>query len=270
MINSTKLFDRVVLSCDTSHFQDFIPLVTMAWKKLFNVPVTVIVVDKNIAFKSLLKNAPKIITKEDETFYIKPEPDVPIANQAKLARHWMAGCYPRQKILINDVDFCPLSPWYWNERIPLDLEDKINIITSDGHYTEPGEVGKFPIGDLCAKSDTFLEIVNPHQFAYEGWIEELLEAELEGKEDIMNENFSDESLWRWLLQQWGHPEREIRIPGLLFPFSPWIIDRAWWPDHGPFSIIDLQKGNYYGMHMPRPYKNYQIHINIVAKIAGVL
>src|SRR5512138_3570829 len=157
-----KQFDRVIISCDNSYYKDFLPLVVTAWKLLWGVPVTVI-----------------MVTSENELYVdghsitVTALDYIPIANQAKLARHFFASMYPKEWVLISDADLLPLTRWYLMERLPLERhEDCLYAITSDGHY--PGdEAGKFPVSDLSALGSTFGKAVNPMGYSYYDWLNSL-------------------------------------------------------------------------------------------------
>ena len=100
------------------------------------------------------------------------------------------------------------------------------------------------------------------------WVRNLAKIISDGpKANIMNSNFSDESLWRYWLR--GYPTSLIKkTPGLLYPFSDRIIDRAWWPKV-PVSKNIVQSGYYYGAHLPRPYTAYKYEIDQLVSWANL-
>src|ERR1035437_9033028 len=100
------MFDRIIISTDDSHFKQYWPIVSTAWKKFFP--------DKKIslAFVTNRNENDPIDDKMREYGEIAVSPVIngtPAANQAKRARHILAGNYGDEICMIEDSDTVPLQ-----------------------------------------------------------------------------------------------------------------------------------------------------------------
>ncbi len=240
-----NLFDTVVLSGDTvSGFLEFFPMVKEAWETIWGVDVVLGIVSPVLNF-SLLGTSSKVVM-------VQAVKDVPLKNQAKLLRFWLAASLKGKVCLIHDLDFLPLDKWYLEERLSKRQPGHLHVAESPRHYTGLEEQGKFPIGDMVAESETFQQLLGA-SIPWDLWINcfaisRLFKTDI--KANIMVDFFSDESWWRTLLTQIAFSTSRIcKTEGLLYPFSDRIIDRANWF----FSKKQLQEHYYYGAHLPRPF-----------------
>jgi len=241
-----NLFDTVVLSGDTnSGFLEFFPMVKEAWETIWKVDVVLGIISPVLSI-SPSSNTNKVII-------VKAVEGISLKNQAKLLRFWLTTFLKEKVCLVNDLDFLPLDRWYLEERLSKRQPRQIHIAESPRHYTQPGEQGKFPIGDMVAESETFKELLGA-ALPWDLWIKHFASSPFIFKSDIKaNINFdffSDESWWRTLLKTLDFPkERLCKTEGLLYPFSDHIIDRANWQ----YTTNKLITGYYYGAHLPRPF-----------------
>lgn len=245
-------FDRVILSCDPNpKYLDFWPVVARAWQKIFKVPVHLVIVAnvKTFDYSPLCKHG--IVTP------VPPIEGIPIANQAKLARYWLAAALADEKVtLINDVDLLPLSKDYVNELVGKRPEGTLVTVGSE-LYAGP-EAGKFMAGYLTAEATVFRSLVNPERLQWWDWIKSFSGVRhFDSKEDISStvhsENpdcFSDESLLRYLLWKNPVPVQHRKMP--FWPYTEGALCRADWK----FDPEKLKAGGYKEAHLLRPYKEH--------------
>lgn len=243
-------FDRVILSCDANpKYLDFWPVVNRAWQKLFGV-------EPMLAFVGTYseQHARRETLAHGNVIYIRPVDGVPIANQAKMARYWLAAWMNDKKVsMINDIDLLPLSRHYVNALLATRIERTLITVGSE-LYTGP-EKGKAMAGYLTAESSLFRELVNPKGLEWADWIHSFVGLScFDHKEDILNPTstdspdcFSDESLMRYWLSVNPVPVDNRRMP--FWPYTLQALDRADWQ----FDPQKLKDGVYKEAHLPRPY-----------------
>lgn len=224
-----KIFDRVCVSCDDSHFKDFLPLVSMAWKKFFpEVKVTCgFVTDKEETHPELIE-----MRKYAEIKIYKPIKNVPLPSQGKMTRLIMASDFTNDICLIDDIDSIPLQSSYINniideKTLKLIEDDYLMALAADA-YKNTQDQGKFPMGYLTAKGSVFKKIINPESKNLDSLYEEWKKNYIDGKESVLNtpiEKFSDESLVRYLLTK--NPVKIIHKNRNCDIYNYWI-DRSWW------------------------------------------
>lgn len=251
-----KLFDYVVLSGDTSSgFLDFYPIVAEAWKRVWDVPVLLGILEvENTSSK-------KLQCVFGTQIKVKAVPDFSIQSQAKMLRYWIAAQQEEKVCLIQDLDYIPLSRWYLNERLIDKNGIQLFIGTSPRHYTQPGEEGKFPAGNMTAAGYVFKHFINYFDLPFSDWLKRFVANPKiyieDSKANPYSSLFSDESWWRTYLKLNHFPEEFFcKREALLYPFSDRIIDRAKWE----FDSIKLYDEYYYGAHLLRPYKLYEDQI----------
>jgi len=214
--------DRVILSTDDNDtYLNFFPIVAKAWKKFFDVPVS-------LAYVTNRTEDDPLVSRMREYGEVRLYPrvsDVPPGNQAKMARFFLATEYPDEVCMVNDIDTAPLSIPYF-ERVLSQYEDgKILAVGAEVYEGSPHE-GKFPIGEITATGKVFGDLVNPNGFNFTTFIKSFRSMRLfDHKETILSPEFSDESLLRALIAITGvpvvHARRDVNI------HSDWV-DRSWW------------------------------------------
>lgn len=243
-------FDRVILSCDANpKYVDFWPVVCRAWEKLFGVqPVLAFVgsYEDQCACRGKLQCGPVI--------YIRPVEGIPLANQAKLARYWLAAWVNDEKTtMINDIDLLPLSKDYVNTL--LGNRPKGTLLTVGSELYIGPEKGKAMAGYLTAESSVFKKLVNPKALSFSDWMSSFVGLScFDHKEDVMNSTstdspdcFSDESLLRYWHSVNPVPREDRRMP--FWPYIEQALDRFDWK----FDVQKLKDGVYKEAHLPRPY-----------------
>lgn len=250
-----RLFDRVVLSCNEDpKYIDFWPAISLAWQKLFDVNVS-------LAFLTNRQQDDELVLKMEEfgeVITFEPVPGIPQPNLAKVIRHILAGCYGEERCLINDIDLLPLQRDYVQNL--LSRANGSTLLTTGRDLYRDKEQGKFTMGYLCAYGTIFREIVNPDQLSYLELIESWVGLQVfDHKEDISsrihNEHpdcFSDESLWRALLDRYERPV--IHCPRGFGDER--TIDRSRWG----YDEEKLKAGYYVESHLPRPYSQFKEQI----------
>ena len=242
------IIEKLVVSSDVSlRFLNFWPIVARSWKKLFDIsPTLSLVTNKplNDSFRNHLLSF-------GEVEILSAVADVPIENQAKLAR-WFTACkYSNQIISIEDIDSIFLTPKYLVEKLNYFEHDKLLGIGSDiSLYLQDREiVKKFPASNLTGKSYLFADL-----FGYkDGMSFENFLAQFNGIHEFDEledpnrpcEKFSDESLIRALRKRNNFTKIKV-IPRDLDIKTKWL-DRSWWPKETPVSLSE-----YVTVNFPRP------------------
>lgn len=243
------MFQRVIVSTDDSNFKEFWPVVSMAWKKFFPG------VELHCAFVSSRKgDDPTVVQmKSHGHVHLFPVIDgVPTASQGKMSRLILASTFAEDVCLIDDIDSIPLQSNYINQIFSQDITKKIHdgflMALGANVYHHTDDSGKFPMGYITAKGDTFKKIINPHEQSiydlYEGW----KENRIDGKESVLNtpiEKFSDESLLRYLIKQ--NPVKVVNVER-NYDIRKYWIDRSWWG----FDQSRLENSDYVMCNFIRP------------------
>ncbi len=265
------MFDRIIVSCDDSHFKDFWVVVAKSWSKYFP--------DKKIslAFVTDREENDDLVKRmrnygEVQLFPVIPE--IPTANLAKMARHILAGRYGKEICMIEDIDTIPLQRDFI-ERITSRREIGKFLFVGREVYDnyDIRDKGKFPISNITAESYLFKKIINPLDLNDEDLFNSWKDINFfDHKESINNipdpsgiGGFSDESLWRVLLNNsdlgddnFCFIERDVDIK------NDWI-DRSWW------NIDDnkLYSDGYVICNFKRPFiDNYEFAEPVVRYIFG--
>ena len=243
---------RVVLSSNEDpKYLEFWPIVSRAWKQLFDVKASLAFLtnrDYDDPFISELE-------KHGEVVIFEPVADIPQPNLAKVLRHILASYYTEEICLINDMDLLPLQRGYIDFFFKFVSEETLVTMGFDLYHGL--EKGKFPIGNMMAYGKTFHKIVNPHGLSYPHLVTSWIGLKVfDHKEDISrtvhHENpdcFSDESLFRALISK-------CEVPVLQFPISferCETIDRSAWN----YDPAKLNAGYYVESHLLRPYSQHK-------------
>ena len=251
--------DRIVLSTDENEtYIQFWPLVATAWKKYFpEVNVTLAFLTNRTEDDKLIQE----MKRYGEVRIVNPVEDIPLANQAKMARHIVASMCGDDVCCLHDIDSCPLQREY-TENFTSKREKNTILRVGKEVFDGGPHNGKFPMSHITAEGYIWKEIINPYDLNTEELINSWRETSVfDIKEDINQppQIFSDESLIRVLLDRWTSKkftdvERGVNIQ------EDWI-DRSWWM----VDVDKLNKGEYVEANLLRPFSRYWEHIKPVVK-----
>lgn len=259
--------DRMILSSnDDETFYDFWPIVSNAWKKIFNNNFII-----ELAFiTNRNENDPlvKDMKKHGEVTIFKPIEGIPSSNQSKVTRTYLATLRnPNDFCMVNDIDVLPLQSKFLNYILEKSDYNKLSCVGHDAYIGTPDE-GKFVMHYFGGRSSLIKDFLNPNDLPYEELLKSWIGLNIcDEKEDIsLNmpkdpefdiKRFSDESLFRALLKIWNKEENINKIHrGLKWSSSEQYekrngISRCSWQ----IDSEKLENGNYIQAHLPRPYKN---------------
>lgn len=255
-------FDKVVVSSDDSPvFLNFWPIVCASWKKYFGITPTLAFVsnrDENDHLVRRLKSCGEVV--------LVPEVEnIPRANQAKIARFYVASKLKDQVCLIEDIDTVPLKPDYVLDRLSKRESGKILAIGREIHV----EPGKFPISNVTSEGENFAKLFNPHELGFKEFVESLIGLKVfDRKEDPSNspDRFSDESLIRALVKINNVEDLMQHIDRNSDPMVDWI-DRSWWR----IDEERLRNNSYTSCNFIRPFKeNAYTALPVIYHIFGGL
>lgn len=247
------MLHRVILSSDANpKFLEFWPVVAPVWKKLFNVNVHLALVGdfSHVNLKPFWEHG--MIT------VFPAVPFVPICNQAKLARYFLAAALGDGQItMTNDLDFLPLTRRYTKSL----LADRPagTLVTVGAELYTGQEAGKFTAGYLTAEAAVFRELVNPNVLNWEKFIQSFIGLKkFDHKEDVListhhehPDTFSDESLLRYLL--WANPVPVMHKPRGYSPYTERAVCRSDWR----IDPTKLETEYYVEAHLLRPYSEHR-------------
>ena len=256
------MVDRLVISADeNTYFKEYINIVYAAWKKFFpEIEVSLAFVSDRDPDDTIFKKLRKYM--DVEVYPIVA--GVPIENQAKMARHFLAGKYDKDVITIEDIDTIPLQRDFFEDKFSARKEGTILFVGREVYDNTPDK-GKCPISTMTAESFLFKKCFNPTNLSYEDFISSFIgSSKFDSKENIAGppSGFSDESVLRSLLSESDVPTTEKKRSVNIA--QDWI-DRSWW--HVDSSR--LKSGNYVTCNFLRPFsKNYQHMREVVEFIYG--
>jgi len=253
------MFDRIIVSADDKSFDQFWPIVAKAWNKFFpEVKVTLAFVTN----KSENDEYVKKLREFGEVVLFKLVEGVPTGNQAKMARHYLAGTFGKEICMIEDIDTIPLQAKFVVDIIRQRQKNKLLTVGMEVYDNSPSQ-GKFPISNISAESFIFKEIINPNNLTFQEMVKEWMDIRVfDHKEAINNspDTFSDESLLRVLIKKWNPEENKInKVKRGVNIYSDWI-DRSWWN----IDIDKLQREEYVTCNFLRPLDKYFDQIKPVA------
>lgn len=249
-----SLLHRVILSSDANpKFLEFWPHVAKAWRHLLGVDVWLALVAEPISnelHRELLRHG-KVVN-------LWPVPGIPISNQAKLARFFLAGFWGDNTVnMVNDIDLLPLQARYTVELLSQRPSGHL-LTTGTELYTGP-EKGKFTAGYATAESAVWHQLLNSNHYGWAGFIRQFVGYRVfDHKEDVAlntyHENpdsFSDESLLRAVLAK-----RPVPVTHLARGYAPYT-ERALCRSNWMFDPEKLRKQVYVEAHLPRPWSAHQ-------------
>ena len=264
------MFDRVIVSCDDSHFKDFWPTVSKAWNKYFpGKKITLAFVTERTYEDELV-----IKMKAYGDVFLFPIVDgIPTANLAKMSRHILATNFGNEVCMIEDIDTIPLQSEFVNNVLSKRGINELLVVGSEVYNNCGTDKGKFPISNMTGESYVFKEIINPDNLAdrdlFLSWCNSYV---YDHKESISNQpdlsgqrGFSDESLMRVLIKKHksksdSYVIREVERSANIH--SDWI-DRSWWS----IDLNRLKSDSYVCCNFLRPFSdNYYMCEPIVKYI----
>jgi hypothetical protein len=237
---------RIILSSDDSYYINFLPLVSQAWSKFFDISISCIVVSE----KS--KDYFSRFDKYADLTIVKPVNGIPKSSQGMTARLWLASLYSEDLCIINDLDLIPLQSEYVNDLISKKPINSLLAVGAEDHFKNSEDKGKFPMGYCMGEGNIFHEIVNPLNLSYEDWIKSFIGMRIfDSKEDVSKEppEYSDESLIRALINK-----SNVNVCHVPLGYKMYVdtIDRYKWN----INIDRLYRKDYIDAHMLRPFHNY--------------
>lgn len=261
---STKLAcNRVILSTDDNEtYINFWPIVAKAWKKFFDVEVSLAYVSESPDQKLLER-----MRQYGEVVVYTPVKGIPAGNQAKMARFFLASKYLDDVCMVNDIDTAPLSKEYFHRVLGQRQENELLAVGAELYVGTPHE-GKFPIGEITAEGRVFKSLVNPQSLSFEEYINSFVGTTVfDHKEaiEVSPSVFSDESLLRVLIQN-AIPQglKTRHVPRNVDIQQDWI-DRSWWS----VDVNKLNSGNYVLVNFLRPLTSHISYIKpIIEYIYG--
>jgi hypothetical protein len=172
--------DKVIMSCDDSHYQYFWPVVAQVCKKVLGItPVLFRVGDEDGDFfydgNGLVK-------------YVKKIDGVPTATQGQILRLYGTKYFPDEICLLSDIDMMLLNKKYFVDNLSDYEEDSYVILSSDGYdlnRKECNDLFDFQVYPLCyhaAKGKTFSEILEIES-SFEGFVKKVMNFQITNKKD---------------------------------------------------------------------------------------
>jgi len=259
--------DRIVLSTDENEtYIQFWPLVATAWKKYFpEVNVTLALLTNRTEDSELVQE----MKKYGEVVIVNPVEGIPLANQAKMARHIVASSCGDDVCCLHDIDSCPLQRDYTENFVN---KREINSVLRVGKEVLDGgpHEGKFPMSHITTEGNIWKDIINPNNLTtdklFESWVGT---KEYDTKEDISQSpyGFSDESLIRVLLSRWK-PQKFTDVIRGVDIHNSWL-DRSWWSTDSRLVETKLNNNEFVEANLLRPFSVYWENIKpVVEYICG--
>lgn len=259
-----KLFDRVIVSSDDSPaFLNFWPCVATAWQKFFAARPTLALLSNKSEDDALISRLKTF----GDVVVVSPADNIPIPNQAKLARFIVASKMGDEVCMIEDIDTVPLQSKFVTEKLSVRFPDKILAV---GHEVyEKDHPGKFPVSNITARGSDFKQLFNPEGLNDADLLRSFIGMRVcDNKENIANHSsqFSDESLIRGLVHKHNLHHLIQRVERGVDIHSDWI-DRSWWG----IDQAKLKSGGYVCCNFLRPCReNSQQFIPIYEYLYGYL
>jgi len=227
-------------------FLNYWPVVAQSWKELFNVAPTLVLVAPQ-DFDSLVISK---LREFGEVEVLQMLIDVPVANQAKLAR-WFYACQQKSTVaLIEDIDTIFLKSDYLKDRLSEFDSKKLLGIGSEVDQIEK-RIMKFPASNMTGKGELFAKLFGYRSgMVFEDFVLQFKNSrQFDGLEDPYNspKYFSDESLIRALRA--SNKFTDIKVIERNIDIRTKWLDRSWWP-----SNKDLDVSLYTTVNFLRPLR----------------
>jgi len=237
---------RVIISTDLSEYAEFVPLVVAAWDRMGH---RCEVVTAGCTFPHF------------DSIEIKKPAQMPAGNLAMVSRMILASQSPGMSML-SDADMLPLNPGYFDCLRDMYQPGTLLSASADAYQQQ----GMYPICYLLADMETWQAIVNPDGLPVPQLLQYWGGFKLNGKDDPWVSPFCDESLLRYLLRRWNHPERIVELErGWINGIARGRIDRACWN----IDSNALNAGHYIDAHMLRPLSQHVGSIRPLADYLGL-
>tara|TARA_Y100000310_G_C20582468_1_gene763701 strand:- start:184 stop:1011 length:828 start_codon:yes stop_codon:yes gene_type:complete len=197
---------------DNSTYKDFVPLVSKIWKKLFGLDLII----GYVSPKSYTDPEVKKLSLYGDIRMFAPIERVCDGVQAKVTRMYLASSeeFLNENCMIVDIDMLPLTTEVLDvfEKVPEHRFVKWGVDHPAFSKGGPDE-GKWPMDRTTALGSLFKEIINPHGLEYEELLHSWEGIHHYGKEDILLpfNQFSDESLLRYLYEKWSKKDTHTHI-----------------------------------------------------------
>ena len=265
--------DKVLMSCDESHYQYFWPVVSKICKKILGVtPVLFKVGDYDSDFYPDCDGIVKVVKRVE---------DVPTSVQGQLLRLYGTKYFPDEVCLISDIDMMLISKKYFIDDLKKYSDDSYLILSSDAYDLKRGDcegLFNFEVYPMCyhaSKGKIFGEIIET-----EDTFEKFLKKVLEHTSKIEHKWYSDEIYLSSMINnkindyeihklKRGYQEKFLvvdRIEKYNFPVD-YIANEGMKRDNeilGSYDIEKLKNDYYIDCHCVRPYGFYKKEIWDVA------
>jgi FkbM family methyltransferase len=268
--------DKVIVSCDNSHYQYYWPIVAKVCKKIIKATPVLFLIDN-----------------EDSDFYfdgnglvkkVKSLPELNTGIQSLFYRMYGAKLFPDEVCLISDIDMMLLSYDYFQGTIK-DFDENSFVVYSSDAYSSEREGSKnifstdmFAMCYVAAKGKIFEDVLDLHG-DFSDFVERLQNYNLEkgvewfgdevyltNRVNLFSEKYNIHKLVRGY--QEGFKVKD-RIEKWQFPVEFTIPEMKQQSiEDGCYSEKLLSEGYYKDCHCVRPYGWYEDDIHKVANIAG--
>lgn len=172
--------EKVIVSCDDSHYQYFWPVIAQVCKKVLHItPVLFMIGDEDSDFfhdgNGLVK-------------YVKKIEEIPTSTQGQILRLYGTSFFPDETCLISDIDMMLLSRKYFIDDLKQFSDDSYVILTSDGYDLEREECKNlfdfqvYPICYHAAKGKIFTEILEIGE-TFEDFANKVVNLKLKNKKE---------------------------------------------------------------------------------------
>ncbi len=244
--------ERVILASDFSpKFLNFAPLAGYFWKKHFGLrPDLAIVVDRSDL--NWVEDLLELIEPYCRTHILTAASGVPIGNQAKLARWFMACILESRLTTLDDLDTVHASSEYLLSKLAIHKAGTLLAIGREVYNGTKSE-GAFPMGNLTGSSQDFQQLfgIQPGTLSFDEFVMSFVTYEFRaGRENVTRKvsQFSDEHLLRKFISSRGkeslitHTTRDLDI------HNRWL-DRSWWFEG---EELDARLSELESINFPRP------------------
>ncbi len=267
--------DKVIVSCDNSHYQYYWPIVAKVCKKIIKATPVLFLIDN-----------------EDSDFYfdgnglvkkVKSLPDINTGIQSLFYRMYGTKLFLNEVCLISDIDMMLLNHDYFQGTIK-DFDENSLVVYSSDAYNKEREDSKnifstdmFAMCYVAAKGEVFEDVLDLHG-DFSDFVERLQNHNLEkgvewfgdevyltNRVNLFSEKYNIHKLVRGY--QEGFKVKD-RIEKWQFPVEFTIPEMKQQSiEDGCYSEKLLSEGYYKDCHCVRPYGWYEDEIHKVANIA---
>lgn len=267
--------EKIIVSCDDSHYQYFWPVVAQVCKKVLNItPVLFKLGNDETDFYSDGNGLVKCIKKVE---------NIPTSTQGQLLRLYGTKFFPDQVCLISDIDMMLLSKEYFIESLKSYSQNSYVILTSDGYdlkRKECRDLFDFQVYPICyhaAKGKIFEELLEIEE-TFEKFANKVINFKINNKKEwytdevylssMINKNYEK---YEFHKLERGYQENfyvPTRIEKYNFPVD--------FRDNEEMRLTNLRIGNYdkekikngyyIDCHCVRPYGWYDKEIWEIANI----